>query len=97
MIDGYYHFSADVGTVSALGAARSGWVHAAVIDFLLDWLEAADEATFGTVAAALVRLARDPLIPKVFDIERKFPESAGRSTAHQASGRVDNRGVRAPA
>jgi hypothetical protein len=47
-----------------------------VIDFYLDWLEDADEESFGGVAGTLGRMALSPAVPKVLDVERKFPANA---------------------
>ncbi len=56
--------------------AYSGFVYAGIVSFYLDWLEDADEETFGLVAAALTNMPLTAAAPKVLDIERVFPATA---------------------
>jgi hypothetical protein len=63
--------------VAAVCAARTGFVFAAMVDFLLDWLEETEadeeEGRFGTVAAALVSVVETMAMPDVIDGRRRFP------------------------
>jgi len=62
-----------------LTQAYSGFVYAGVVDFFLDWLEDADEETFGLVAAALAKMPLTAISPKVLDVERVFPAASAGS------------------
>ncbi len=59
-----------------LTRANSGTVSASHIAFLLDWLEDADESTFGAICAALRRMPEYAIQHVVVDVERAFPASA---------------------
>jgi len=58
-----------------LANSWSGFVYASTIDFLLGWLEKADdERDYGSIAAALASYPiRPKRIPLVLDVMRKFP------------------------
>jgi hypothetical protein len=59
----------------------SGFVFAATVDFLIDWLEDAertmDESLYGLVAAALGNLPRGAVMPTVVSGRRRFPVDPG--------------------
>ena len=63
--------------VADVCAARTGFVFAAMVDFLIDWLEEAEtdgeDGRFGTVAASLVRVVGTMAMPDVIDGRRRFP------------------------
>jgi len=61
---------------SSLARTWSGFVHASVIDFYLDWLEDADEGDFETIAETLALMAVSPAVPKVLEIKHQFPANA---------------------
>jgi hypothetical protein len=63
-----------------LSIAWSGFAYRAVIEFFLDWLEAARvrEDEFGSVAGTLARLAIQARPREVLDIERQLPVSGKR-------------------
>lgn len=63
--------------VADVCAARTGFVFAAMVDFLLDWLEEAEadreDGRFGLVAGALLRAVQTMAMPDVIDGRRRFP------------------------
>jgi hypothetical protein len=63
----------DHAGIDALTQARSGVVHAAHVDFLLDALESQPESHWGAWAAALIQLRTTARVAKVVDVERVFP------------------------
>jgi hypothetical protein len=60
-----------------LAGAWSGYVYAAVVEFLLDWLaEEADPTVCAAIATNLTKMPASALAPHVLDIERAFPLTA---------------------
>lgn len=67
---------------------HTGFVSAATIDFLLDWLEGMDgdaqDGHFGSVASGLVLARRSMLVPKVATGRRPFPFASASQTKVEA-------------
>jgi hypothetical protein len=66
------------GRVS-LTHARSYWVHAPVIDWLIDWLEDSEGGEFGAVAAAVSRWGEQAKEDRVYEVHRAIPIWEGAS------------------
>jgi hypothetical protein len=55
----------------------SGFLHSAIIEFYMDWLEElleeGNEQAFGIISAGFVKLFMQPKMPTVTSIKRLFP------------------------
>jgi hypothetical protein len=61
------------GRAALLSRLNSGFVHAPVVDWLIDWLEDCEGGEFGTVAAALTRLSPVANLRGVVEVQRALP------------------------
>ncbi len=61
------------GRVALLSRLNSGFVHAPVVEWLIEWLEDCEGGEFGTVAAALTRLSPVANLRGVVEVQRALP------------------------